>query len=366
MGVVSKVSAILIVVFLIVGVAVGYFAGSLTAPVTTITKTETKTITLTLAPTPSPTPTPPATPTPTTTPWPRTLSIATGGVGGVYYPLGGGFATLISKYIPGVEATAEVTTASVDNLKLIHAKKCDLALVMPDAAYDAYMGKGAFEATGKVAVRAVMALYTNYFHIVTLEGKGIEKITDLKGKRVSLGAPGSGTEYKAIRVLTAAGIDPDKDIVRERLGVSESCGALKDGKIDAFCWSGGLPTAAILDLASTPGIKIKLIPHAEVLPKLVELYGPIYFKTVIPKGTYPGVDKDVEVTALTNLLVCRADLPDDLVYQIVKITFDHIDELIAIHKVAEEITLKTAVVGSPIPFHDGAIKYFKEKGVWTG
>jgi len=122
MGVVSKVSAILIVVFLIVGVAVGYFAGSLTAPVTTITRTETKTITLTLAPTPSPTPTPPATPTPTTTPWPRTLSIATGGVGGVYYPLGGGFATLISKYIPGVEATAEVTTASVDNLKLIHAR----------------------------------------------------------------------------------------------------------------------------------------------------------------------------------------------------------------------------------------------------
>ncbi|MEM1546920.1 MAG: TAXI family TRAP transporter solute-binding subunit [Candidatus Methanomethylicia archaeon] len=362
----SRILPVLIVVSLIVGVIVGYFAGSLTVPVATVTTTrlETKIITIT-SPVATPT-TPITTPiTPTMTPWPKTLSIATGGVGGVYYPLGGGIASLISKYIPGVEATAEVTTASVDNLKLIHAKKSDLALVMPDAAYDAYMGKGAFEATGKVAVKAVMALYTNYFHIVTLEGKGIEKITDLKGKRVSLGAPGSGTEYKALRVLSAAGIDPDKDIVKERLGVRESCDALKDGKIDAFCWSGGLPTAAILDLASTPGIKIKILPHAEVLPKLTELYGPIYFKATIPKGTYPGVDKDVEVTALTNLLVCRADLPEDLVYQIVKVIFDHIDELIAVHSVAKEITIKTAVIGSPIPFHDGAVKYFKEKGAWT-
>jgi len=303
-------------------------------------------------------------PPPTPVAWPKTLSIATGGVGGVYYPLGGGIASLISKYISGVTATAEVTTASVDNLKLIHAKKADLALVMPDATYDAYRGVGAF--TEKVAVRTVMALYTNYFHIVTLEGKGINKITDLKGKRVSVGAPGSGTEYKALRVLKAAGIDPDKDIVKERLGVRESADALRDGKIDAFCWSGGLPTAAVLDLASTPGIKIKLIPHSELLPKLTELYGPIYFEAVIPKGTYPGLDEDVKVTALTNLLVARADLPNDLIYTIVKVIFDHIDELIAVHSVAKEIKPSTAVVGSPIPFHDGAIQYFKEKGVWKG
>lgn len=305
---------------------------------------------------------PPA-PAPAPVGWPTTMSIATGGVGGVYYVIGGGIATLITKYI-GVPTTAEVTTASVDNLKLIHAKKADLALVMGDSAYEAYKGSGPFAETGPVAVRTVIGLYVNYFHIVTLEGKGIEKITDLKGKRVSTGAPGSGTELKALRVLRAAGIDPDKDIIRERLGVRESCDALKDGKIDAFCWSGGLPTAAILDLASSPGIKIKIIPHADLLPKLTEMYGPMYFKAVIPKGTYPGLDKDVEVTAVMNALVCRADLPEDLVYLIAKTILEHLDELIAVHKTAEEIPKSAAI--SSIPFHDGSIKYLKEKGLWKG
>jgi TRAP transporter TAXI family solute receptor len=364
MGVVSKVSAILIVVFLIVGVAVGYFAGSLSAPVTTITKTETKTITLTLAPTPSPTP--PATPTPTTTPWPKVLSITTGPAGGVYFALGAGIADLISKYIPGVEASSEVTPGSVDNMKLIHAKKCELALAMSDIVEEAYKGIGAFEAIGKTDVRTVMALHTNYAHFVTLEGKGIEKLADLRGKRVSLGAPGSGSEKLCIKILKAAGIDPDKDIVKERLAVAEAASALKDGKIDAFFWNAGIPMPAVLDLATTPGIKVKLIPLIEVLPKLVELYGPVYFKAVIPKGTYPGIDVDFETIGLANLLVCIPELPSELVYQIVKVVFDHIDELKAIHKAAEEITLKTAVVGSPVPFHDGAIKYFKEKGVWKG
>ena len=368
MGAISRISAILIVVFLIVGVAVGYFAGSLTAPVTTITKAETRIITLTVAPTPPPTPTPPVTPTPspTTTPWPKVLSITTGPAGGVYFALGAGIAALISKYIPGVEASSEVTPGSVDNLKLIHAKKCELALAMSDIVDEAYRGIGAFETIGKVNVRTVMALHVNYAHFVTLEGKGIEKLADLKGKRVSIGAPGSGSEKLCIKILKAAGIDPDKDIVKERLAVSEAASALKDGKIDAFFWNAGIPMPAVLDLATTPGIKIKLIPHTEVLPKLVELYGPIYFKAVIPKGTYPGIDVDFEVIGLANLLVCIPELPNDLVYQIVKVVFDHIDELIAVHKAAKEITLKTAVVGSPIPFHDGAIKYFKEKGVWTG
>jgi TRAP transporter TAXI family solute receptor len=160
------------------------------------------------------------------------LSIATGGTG-VYYPLGGGIASVISKYIPGVEATAEVTTASVDNMKLLHTGRVAIALTLPDTALDAYRGqlKGFPE---KVPVRALMALYSNYMHIVALEGSGIKSVPDLKGKRVSTGAPGSGTEIKGLRVLEAYGLAPRDFKAQDRLGVAESAGALKDRKIDAF------------------------------------------------------------------------------------------------------------------------------------
>jgi len=124
-------------------------------------------------------------------------------------------------------------------------------------------------------------LYINNMHLVTLEGKGIDKPMDLKGKRVSTGAPGSGTEVKALRVLEAYGLDPDKDMKRDKLGASESAGALKDGKIDAYFWDGGLPTASVTDLGATPGVKMKLIAHADAVPKMTEKYGPLYFKGVI-------------------------------------------------------------------------------------
>ncbi|MBI4737786.1 MAG: TAXI family TRAP transporter solute-binding subunit [candidate division NC10 bacterium] len=194
------------------------------------------------------------------------LSIATGGTGGVYYPLGGGMAALISKSLPGVEATAEVTTASVDNMKLLHAGKIGLALTLPDTALDAHEGKlkGLAE---KVGVRALMALYSNYMHIVALEGSGIKTVAALKGKRVSTGAPGSGTEVKGLRALEAYGITPKDLKSQDRLGVTESAGALKDRKIDAFIWDGGLPTAAVLDIAATPGIKINLIPPRRRRPQ---------------------------------------------------------------------------------------------------
>src|SRR5512136_1137514 len=154
------------------------------------------------------------------------LSVATGGTGGVYYPLGGGMANVLSKYIPYAEATAEVTTASVDNCRLIGAGKGELALIMADTGWDAYQGRAQFKE--KVPLRTVAVLYPNNMHVVTLEGKGIEKVTDLKGKRVSTGAPGSGTEVMALRVIEAFGLDPTKDMTRDKLGVSESAGALKD------------------------------------------------------------------------------------------------------------------------------------------
>jgi TRAP transporter TAXI family solute receptor len=290
------------------------------------------------------------------------LSIATGGTGGVYYPMGGGMANIISKYIPYTEATAEVTTASVDNCLLVGQGKGDLALIMADTGWDAYQGRAKFR--DKIPLRTIAVLYPNNMHIVTLDGKGIENVTDLKGKRVSTGAPGSGTEVKALRVIEAYGLDPTKDMTRDKLGVSESAGALKDRKIDAFFWDGGLPTAAVTDLGATPGIKMKLISHADAVSKMRETYGPIYVKGIIPAKTYPGQDVDVPIAVVWNLLVCHEKMGGDIAYDIVKTLFDHKPELVTVHREARHIMLEPqATGGSPIPFHPGAIRYFTEKGL---
>ena len=289
------------------------------------------------------------------------LSVATGGTGGVYYPLGGGMANVISKYIPYAEATAEVTSASVDNCLLIGGKKADMALIMADVGWDAYTGKGKFKE--KLPVRTLMVLYPNTMHIVTLEGKGIENVSDLKGKRVSTGSPGSGTEVKGTRVLEAYGLNPDKDMTRDRLGASESAGAIKDGKIDAYFWDGGVPTASVIDLGATPGVTLKLISHGDAVAKMRDKYGPLYVKGIIPAKSYPGQDQKVETALVWNLLICNADMKDQVAYDIVKTIFDKKPELIAVHKMATNFEYENQADGSPIPYHPGALKYFKEKGI---
>lgn len=290
------------------------------------------------------------------------LSIATGGTGGVYYPLGGGMANVISKYLPYAEATAEVTTASVDNCLLVSAGKADLAFSMADTSWDGYQGRAKFK--DKIPLRTLAVLYTNNMHLVTVEGKKIEKLMDLKGKRVSTGAPGSGVEIMAVRALEAMGLDPDKHMTRDKLGASESVNALKDGKIDAFFWVGGLPTAAITDLGASPGIKMKLIGHTECLPKMREKYGPLYVKSVIPAKTYPGQNHEIPIAVVWNILVCHENMKDAVAYDILKTFFDHKAELVATHGEAKNLLVESqASGGSPIPFHNGAIRYFAEKGV---
>jgi len=291
------------------------------------------------------------------------LSIATGGTGGVYYPLGGGMAAVISKYIPNSEATAEVTAGSVDNIKLIHAGKAELALIMADVGYSALQGTERFKAAGPIPLRTIGVVYSNYMHFVTTEAIGIKSVSDLKGKRVSTGSPGSGTELKSMRVLESYGIDGEKDLKRDRLSVAESAGALKDRKIAVFTWDGGLPTAAVLDLAATPGIKIKILNNADHLEKLHQKYGPVYFKLPIPKTTYPGMDADVQVVCVANLLICHEKMDAGLAYNIIKVLLEHQPELVAVHKEASHFTLATAAVGSSLPFHPGAMKYFQEKGI---
>jgi len=293
----------------------------------------------------------------------RNLAIATGGTGGVYYPLGGGLANILSKALPGVQATAEVTGGSVDNLKLIGSGQAELAFTMVDATLDAYKGEDKFKGN-KVDVRALAVLYPNRMHVVSVEGKGIEKMADIKGRRVSTGSPGSATEVMAFRVIEAAGLDKDKDMRRERLGVAESVNALKDGKIDAFFWVGGLPTAAVTDLGATPGLKIKLIDHADLYEKMNQKYGNLYAPDVIKAGTYPGQDKDNQITSVWNIMIANANMPEKLAYDIVKTTFDKKADWVAVHRDAAELKLENQSVGkSAVPFHPGAIKYFTEQGV---
>ena len=291
------------------------------------------------------------------------LSIATGGTGGVYYPLGGGMANVLSKTVPGMAATAEVTGGSVDNLKLIGTGKPYIALSMTDAALDAYKGEDKFKGN-KVNVRTLMILYPNRMHVVTVEGTGISRIGDLKGKRVSTGSPGSATEVMAFRVIEAAGLDKDKDMKRERLGVAESVNAIKDKKIDAFFWVGGLPTAAVTDLAATPGVKIKMIDHANLVAAMNKKYGNLYVQDSIPKETYSGMTADNKQATVMNILVSNANLSDQAAYNIVKTMFDKRAALIAVHREAASINLDNqTAAASPIPWHPGAIKYFAEKGI---
>jgi uncharacterized protein len=281
----------------------------------------------------------------------------------VYYPLGGGMAAVLSKYVEGMQATAEVTGGSVANLQLIGTGKPYLGMTMADAGLDALKGEDKFK--GKpVPIRTLMIMYPNRMHVVSIEGSGIKTMKDLKGKRVSTGSGGSATEVMAFRVIEAAGLDKDRDMKRERLGVAESVNAIKDRKIDAFFWVGGLPTAAVTDLANTPGVKIKLIDHADLVSAMNKKHGNLYVQDVIPKDTYRGMDADNKQATVQNLLVAHQNMDDKTAYNIVKAVFDHRDEIIRVHKEAENFKLENQKASaSPIPFHPGAVKYFEEKGV---
>ena len=292
----------------------------------------------------------------------QNISIATGGTGGVYYPMGGGLAAVLSKHVAGMQATAEVTGGSVDNLNLIASGKPYVAFSMVDAALDAARGVDKF--TGrKVDLRTLLVLYPNRMHVVTVESTGIKTMRDLKGRRVATGSPGSATEVMALRLIEAAGLDPNKDMTRERLGVAESVNAIKDKKVDAFFWVGGLPTAAVTDLASTPGTKIRMIDHAEAIAAMNKKYGDLYYADTIPRATYSGMDADNKIASVANILVVSAKMPDDQAYKIVKAVFDHQKDLIAVHKEYASVTVPNQKqASSPIPFHPGAVKFIREKG----
>jgi uncharacterized protein len=293
---------------------------------------------------------------------PKQLSIATGGTGGIYYPLAGGFGSILAREIPGITATAEVTGGSLDNMKLVGSGNADVAFTQVDTAVDAVNGRDKFPK--KLPIKALAVMYPNLMQVVTLEGNGITKFEDMKGKRISTGAPGSGTEIFAIRVIEGYGLDKDKDMTRERLSAAESGNALKDRKIEAFMFVAGVPTSAITDVAASPGVKMLLIDHDQAVPKMNDKHGASYAPAVIPKGSYPGQDKDSKVVAVWNIMAVREDFPEDLAYKLTQIMLEKREDLGRVHKEALNIKVENQKSqNAGIPWHPAALKYFAEKGI---
>ena len=287
------------------------------------------------------------------------LSIATGGTGGVYYPMGGGLAEVINSHVEGYSATAEVTGASVENMGLIATGDADLAIGLADTVAQAYSGTGRFEGQELSMVRGLASLYANMIHIVALEGSGITTLDDLRGKRVSIGAPGSGTEVNTAAILEANGITYD-DIDEQRLNFNETADALANGDIDAGFWSVGAPTSSILNLATTQDITIITLTEAQLAAAMEA--DPTFALTTLPGGTYTGVDQDITVLGVPNVLTVSSEMSDDLAYAITSAMFENIAEMQAVHPAANQTTVDFTLSATPVPLHPGAIRYFEEIG----
>jgi TRAP transporter TAXI family solute receptor len=287
------------------------------------------------------------------------LVIATGGTGGVYYPLGGGLADVISENLEGYTATISETNASVDNMLLIADGGADIAFTLGDTAADAVNGTGTDFEGNPIDACALGRIYDNFTQIVTSADSGVATVEDLRDKSVSLGSPGSGTEVIALRILEAAGIDPDADLAdRSQLLVDETVDALGDGTIDAGFWSGGLPTGAVTDLATTN--QIVLLPSVDYLGALQQQYGDVYQQEIIPAGTYEGFDQDVAVIGVPNYLVVNESMDEQMAYDITRILFEQQDALAEAHPEANNLDINTAPQTPPLELHPGAQRYYDE------
>jgi uncharacterized protein len=290
------------------------------------------------------------------------LSISTGGTGGVWYPMGGAMANVLTKHMKSTAATAEVTGGSVDNVRLLGTNKTEVAFSMVDTAWEGANALGKFK--DKVPMRTIAVVHPLVMHVVSVDGRGIDRMADLKGKRISTGSPGSGTEVMALRILEAYGIHPDKDILRQRLSVAEAANAVKDRKLDAFMHAAGVPLPAVTDLAATPGTKLKLIDHADATEAMKKKYGPIYAATSIPAKSYPGQDKENQTASVWGVLYVHEKMSDQVAYDIVRTLFERQQDIVLAHKEAANMTLANQQIGaSPIAWHPGALRYFKEKGI---
>ena len=286
------------------------------------------------------------------------LNIATGGTAGTYYPLGGALAELLNQNIKGMNASAQSTGASVANVNMLKDGSVDIAFIQNDIAYYAANGKEMFKDNKVENIRGIAALYPETVQFVTTADKGIKSIADLKGKKVAVGASGSGAEANARQILGAYGLTYD-DIDAQYLSFGEAADALKDGNVDVGVVVAGFPTAAIQDLAANKSAALVNI-DAEHADKLMKQY-PYFTKITVPKGTYPGQEEDVNTVAVKCVIVTTDKLSDDLGEQIVKAIYEHLDRMKAAHAVGKYITKDTALEGMSIKMNAGAEKYLKAK-----
>jgi hypothetical protein len=287
------------------------------------------------------------------------INILTGGTSGIYYPLGNALSTIYAKAEPSARVTVQSTKASVENLNLLQQGRGEVALALGDSVTFAWAGDKDKGFPGKLdKLRAIGTIYPNYIQIVASEESGIRTIAELRGKRVSVGAPKSGTEINARAVFAAAGLSYD-DMKVQYLPFGESVELIKNRQLDATLQSAGLGVASIRDLASSVAITMVAVPP-EVVAKIGD---PSFVPAVIPANTYAGQTADVATPAINNILVTRSDLPAELVYTLTKAMFENLDELVAAHAAGKAVTLEKGPKGLPIPLHPGAERYYQEKGV---
>jgi uncharacterized protein len=285
------------------------------------------------------------------------ITIATGNATGVYYALGGGLASLISQNT-ALKATAAETGASVQNIQQLVAGEYNIAFSLADTAADAVRGQGAF--TAPQQVQALARIYSNYTHVIVQRSSGITTMADFRGKRISTGSPKSGTEVIANRLLQAAGLDPEKDVQPQRLELGKTVDAMKDGSIDGFVWSGGLPTGGVTDLFTSAGDRVEFIDIGDLLPKMKEI-NPVYAEGTVPASAY-RTPSDVRTIVVPNLLLVRTDMPANDACAITRLMFDKKAELEKVHPAAKELDPRVAVDTAPVELAPGARTALQQLG----
>lgn len=290
------------------------------------------------------------------------ISIATGGPSGTYYPLGGAMAKVYNDNIEGVTANAQATGASVENIELVANGETEIAFIQNDITYYAYTGTEVFEGNEKVEnIRGLAMIYPEMIQIIATKDSGIETVEDLKGKKVAIGAPGSGVEANVRQVLAAHGMDYDDLGKADYLSFNEAADQLKDKQIDAAFLTAGVPTSAVTEVSQTSDIVVVPISE-EKINELVNEY-PFYTEATIPKGTYKDQETDINTVAVMAMLVVPEDLDEDLAYNLTKYLFEEKQVIADTHSRGNDINLETALKGMPIEVHPGAQKYYDEKGI---
>jgi uncharacterized protein len=287
------------------------------------------------------------------------ITVLTGGTSGVYYPVGVALAKIYSDKIPGSRPSVQATKASVENLNLLQQGKGEIALTLGDSLISAW--KGEEEAGFKTKLdklRGVAAIYPNFVQIVASKDSGIKTLADLKGKRLSVGAPRSGTELNARAILAAAGITYNDLSKVEYLPFAESVELMKNRQLDATLQSAGLGVASIRDLATSVDIVMVEVPAA-----VIQKAGPPFVSAIVPADTYRGQTTAVNTVAVPNYLVTRSDLKDDIVYAMTKSMFENLDQLASAAAAARTVKFETALEGMSVPLHPGAERYYKERGL---